>query len=240
VLTEFGVKIAPSTYYAALDRPESDREKCDKELIVEIERIHEGNYSVCGAKKIWKQLNREGIEVGRGRVARLMRRAGPAGALRGRRVWTTVSDKDGVRAADLVERQFAAGAPNRLRVAGFAYAATWSGAVCVAFCIDVFSRGIVGWKVGVSEETAFVLDTVETGLRIRRYRPPEDGVELVHHSDAGGQCTSFKFTRHLVDSGVDASIGTVGDAYDDAMAESAIGLCKTELIKPSGPWHDKK
>lgn len=240
MLTEFGVKIAPSTYYAALDRPESDREKRDKELIVEIKRIYEENYSVYGAKKVWKQLNREGIAVGRDRVARLMKRAGLAGVLRGKKVWTTMSDKDGVRAADLVKRQFTAGAPNRLWVADFTYVATWAGTVYVAFCIDVFSRRIVGSKVSMSKEAAFVLDTVEMGLRIRSYRTPEDGVKLVHHSDAGSQYTSFKFTQHLVDSGIDASIGTVGDAYDNALAESTIGLYKTELIKPLGPWHNKK
>jgi putative transposase len=237
VLTEFGVKIAPSTYYAARSRPISARETRDKDLMAEIHRVYENNYCVYGARKIWHQLHRDGIAVGRGRVERLMRRLGLAGAVRGRTVRTTISDEDGMRAPDLVKRQFTAGAPNRLWVADFTYVATWSGTVYVAFAIDVFSRKIVGWQASMSKETGLVLDAIDAGLRIRDYR--RDGEDkLIHHSDAGSQYTSFRFTQHLIDSSIDASIGTVGDAYDNALAESTIGLYKTELIKPQGPWHN--
>jgi putative transposase len=237
VLTEFGYKIAPSTYYAALTRPKSAREVRDEELVVEIQRVHKENYSVYGAKKVWWQLGREGVQVGRGRVERLMRRLGLRGAVRGKTVRTTVSDKDGVRAADLVKRQFAAGAPDRLWVADFTYVATWAGVVYVAFAIDVFSRRIVGWKASMSKETALVLDAINQGLHTRDYRAVDGVAKLIHHSDAGSQYTSFRFTQHLVEAGIDASIGTVGDALDNALAESTIGLYKTELIKPHGPWH---
>jgi putative transposase len=152
-------------------------------------------------------------------------------------VRTTVSDKDGIRAADLVKRQFTAGAPNRLWVADFTYVATWAGTVYVAFAIDVFSRKIVGWRARMSKETDLVLDAIDMGLAAQRYRPGPACDKLVHHSDAGSQYTSFRFTQHLIDAGIDASIGTVGDALDNALAESTIGLYKTELIKPNGPWH---
>lgn len=240
MLTEYGFKIAPSTFYAARDRPPSEREQRDEELMAEIRRIYSENYFVYGAKKMWKQLNREGIEVGRDRVARLMRKMGLKGVLRGKTVRTTVSDPAGVRAADLVKRQFTAGAPNRLWVADFTYVPTWAGVVYVAFCIDVFSRMIVGWTASTSKETGFILDTIEMGLRAPRYRKSGDGIKLIHHSDAGSQYTSFRFTQHLIDAGVEASIGTVGDALDNALAESTIGLYKTELIKPQGPWHSRR
>lgn len=240
MLTDFGVKIAPSTYYAARTRPPSARSIRDKELKIEIRRVYEDNYSVYGAKKIWWELRREGIEVGRDRVARLMAAMGIAGAVRGKTVRTTVSDQDGVRANDLVRRQFTAGAPNRLWVADFTYVSTWAGIVYVAFAIDVFSRLIVGWQASMSKETGLVLDAIDTGLRRRDYQWRDGQDKLVHHSDAGSQYTSFRFTQHLVDSGIDASIGTVGDALDNALAESTIGLYKTELIKPRGPWHNKK
>lgn len=239
MLTDFGIKIAPATYYAALSRPKSRREIEDEELMTEVRRVYDENYRVYGAKKIWRQLNREGIQVGRGRVARLMRRLGLVGVLRGKTVRTTIQDKDGVRAADLVKRQFTAGAPNRLWVADFTYVATWAGTVYVAFAIDAFSRKIVGWRASMSKETDLVLDAIDMGLRHRNYRPTNGDDKLIHHSDAGSQYTSFRFTQHLIDADIDASIGTVGDAYDNALAESTIGLYKTELIKPQGPWHNK-
>ncbi len=239
MLTDFGIKIAPSTYYAALTRPTSRREIEDEKLMTEIQRVYDENYRVYGAKKIWRQLHREGIEVGRGRVARLMRRLGLAGVVRGRTVRTTIQDPGGVRAADLVKRQFAAGAPNRLWVADFTHVATWAGTVYTAFAIDAFSRKIVGWTCRVSKETDLVLDAIDQGLRDRDYRPASGEGKLIHHSDAGSQYTSFRFTQHLIDAGIDASIGTVGDAYDNALAESTIGLYKTELIKPQGPWHNR-
>jgi putative transposase len=238
VLTEAGLQIAPSTYYAALTRPPSQREIRDEELKKMITKIHEENYSVYGAKKVWKHLLRDGVQVGRGRVERLMRVLGLVGAVRGKTVRTTVSDPAGERADDLVKRQFTAGAPNRLWVADFTYVATWAGTVYVAFAIDVFSRKIVGWTASMSKETDLVLDAIDMGLRDRSYRPGPDGDKLVHHSDAGSQYTSFRFTQHLIDAGIDGSIGTVGDALDNALAESTIGLYKTELIKPRGPWHN--
>jgi putative transposase len=238
VLTDFGVQIAPSTYYAARDRPPSPRAVRDEELKKEIVRVFQENYSVYGAKKIWWALNREGIRVGRGRVERLMRALGLTGAVRGKPIRTTVSDPDAERATDLVRRQFAAAAPNRLWVADFTQVSTWAGTVYVAFAIDVFSRRIVGWSASMSKETDLVLDAIDMGLRLRRYRKPVDADRLVHHSDAGSQYTSFRFTQHLIDAGIDASIGTVGDALDNALAESTIGLYKTELIKPQGPWHN--
>jgi putative transposase len=236
VLTEFGIKIAPSTYYAARARPKSRREVRDEELMKEITRVYDENYQVYGADKIWTQLNREGVAVGRCRIERLMRRLGIAGAVRGRTVRTTIADQDGVRAADLVKRQFTAGAPNRLWVADFTYVATWAGTVYVAFAVDAFSRKIVGCACSTTKETDLVLDVLDQGLRHRDYRPGDE--KLVHHSDAGSQYTSFRFTQHLIDSGIDASIGTVGDAYDNALAETTIGLYKTELIKRRGPWHN--
>jgi putative transposase len=239
VLSEFGIKIAPSTYYAARTRPKSARVVRDEELMVQIERVYADNYSVYGAEKVWWELNREGIRVGRCRVERLMRRLGLSGVVRGKPVRTTVGDPTAERPADLVGRQFTAGTPNRLWVADFTHVATWTGTVYVAFCIDVFSRKIVGWTASVSKETHLVLDTIEQGLRDRNYHWIEGNNKLVHHSDAGSQYTSFRFTQHLIDSGIDASIGTVGDALDNALAESTIGLYKTELIKPRGPWHTR-
>jgi putative transposase len=239
VLTEFGIKIAPSTYYAAVTRPASRRARRDEELMEEIRRVYDENYRVYGARKIWRQLRREGVMVGRGRVERLMRRLGLVGVVRGKTVRTTIQDKDDVRAPDLVQRQFTAGAPNRLWVADFTYVATRAGTVYVAFVIDVFSRAIVGWRASMSKETDLVLDAIDRGLRHRDYRPVEGEEKLIHHSDAGRQYTSFRFTGHLIDSGIDASIGTVGDALDNALAESTIGLYKTELIKPRGPWHNQ-
>ena len=238
MLTELGLKIAPSTYYAALTRPPSQRAVRDEELMKLIDKIYSDNYSVYGARKVWWQLGRDGVDVGRCRVERLMRHMGLAGVVRGKTVRTTVSDKDGVRAADLVKRQFTAGAPNRLWVADFTYVATWAGTVYVAFSIDVFSRKIVGWRASMSKETDLVLNAIDMGLRQRHYHPGPGVDKLVHHSDAGSQYTSFRFTQHLLDSGIDASIGTVGDALDNALAESTIGLYKTELIKPRGPWHN--
>ena len=239
MLTDFGVKIAPSTFYAALTRPKSRREIEDEKLMTEVRRVYDENYRVYGAKKIWRQLRRDGVQTGRGRVERLMRRLGLAGAVRGKTVRTTIQDKDGMRAPDLVKRQFTAGAPNRLWVADFTHVATWTGTVYVAFAIDVFSRKIVGWRASTSKETDLILDAIDMGLRDRDYRREKSDDKLIHHSDAGSQYTSFRFTQHLIYSDIDASIGTVGDAYDNALAESTIGLYKTELIKPQGPWHNK-
>ena len=196
MLTEFGVTIAPSTYYAARTRPRSARAVRDEELMKEISRVYDGNYRVYGAQKIWWQLHREGVRVGRCRVERLMRRLGLVGALRGKSVRTTIGDKDGVRAADLVNRRFVAGAPNRLWVADFTYVATWAGTVYVAFAVDVFSRKIVGWRASMSKETDLVLDAIDLGLAHRDYRKDSDEERLVHHSDAGSQGGFNRWTQH--------------------------------------------
>ena len=185
MLTEFGLKIAPSTYYAALTRRPSRRAVRDEELKTMIVKIYEENYSVYGAKKVWRQLRRNGVQVGRCRVERLMRDLQLVGALRGKIVRTTVSDPAAERAADLVKRQFTAGAPNRLWVADFTYVATWAGTVYTAFAIDAFSRKIVGWKTSMSKETDLVLDAIDMALRARHYQPGPRVDKLVHHSDAG-------------------------------------------------------
>jgi putative transposase len=224
VLTEFGLKIAPSTYYAALTRPPSARAVRDEELMEMIDRIYRENYSVYGARKVWWQLRRDGVGVGRGRVERLMRRLGLAGVVRGKTVRTTVSDKDGLRAADLVKRQFAAGAPNRLWVADFTYVNAWAGTVYVAFAIDVFSRKIVGWRARMSKEADLVLDAIDMGLRRQHYRPGPGVDKLVHHSDAGSQPGLNRSSQHLereVRYGTRARLGSKNDGQAaDAVAGS--------------------
>ena len=236
VLRQHGVSIAPSTYYAAKARPRSARAVRDEALLVEIRRVHAANYGVYGARKVWHQLHRQGHRVARCTVERLMRGAGLAGAVRGRKVRTTTPHPGGQRATDRVRRDFTAQRPNRTWVADFTYVATWSGIVYVAFVVDVYSRAIVGWNAATSKHTPLVLGATDMALwrRDRAGQTIEPG--LVHHSDAGSQYTSFRFTTHLITAGIDASIGTVGDALDNALMESTIGLYKTELIKPRGPW----
>lgn len=236
VLTAHGAPIAPSTYYAAKSRPPSARAVRDGQLRAEITRVWKENYEVYGADKIWLELNRQGIATARCTVERLMRDLGIQGARRGRTVRTTVPGKDGQRAPDLLGRDFTAPAPNRRWVADFTYVAAWSGTVYVAFVVDVYSRAIVGWSAATHKRAKLVLDALQMALwrRDRDGRPAGPG--LVHHSDAGSQYTSFAFTAHLMEAGIDASIGTVGDALDNALMESTIGLYKTELIKKAGPW----
>jgi putative transposase len=236
VLSEHGTKIAPSTYYAARSRPASARAIRDEWLKTEITRVFEDNYRVYGARKIWRQLRREGHIVARCTVERLMRELGLAGARRGKKVRTTVQDEGHGRAADLLKRDFTAAAPNRRWVADFTHVATWAGVVYVAFVVDIFSRAIVGWAAATSKRTRLVLDALDMALWRRDRAGHPVGPGLVHHSDAGSQYTSFRFTTHLIEAGIDASIGTVGDALDNALMESAIGLYKTELVKPRGPW----
>ncbi|KWX05907.1 hypothetical protein TH66_00625 [Carbonactinospora thermoautotrophica] len=237
VLTDAGCKIAPSTYHAALKRGSSPRAQRDTVLTEEIRRVHEANYGVYGARKVWRQLHREGISVARCTVERLMRAQGLTGAVRGKARRTTIPATDGHRAADLVNRDFTTAAPNRLWVADFTYVATWAGTVYVAFAVDAFSRLIVGWKAATSMRTSLVLDTLEMALWIRGRAGISNLSGLVHHSDAGSQYTSVAFTDRLLAAGIDPSIGSVGDAYDNALAESVIGLFKTELIRRRGPWH---
>lgn len=200
-----------------------------------IRRVHEANYGVYGARKVWRQLNREGIEVARCTVERLMAAEGLAGAVRGATRRTTRPDPAAPRPEDLVERQFTAQRPNQLWVVDFTYVATWSGFVYVAFCVDVFARVITGWRVSRSMTTDLVLDALEMGIW-QRQRQGHDVQGLVHHSDAGSQYTSIRYTERLAEAGAKPSIGSVGDSYDNAMAESIIGLFKTEVIRRRGPW----
>jgi putative transposase len=236
VLSQHGCAIAPSTYYDAARRAPSARAARDERLKAAIQRVHAGNYGVYGARKVWLRLNREGIPVARCTVERLMQELGLAGARRGKRVRTTVPAAAAARPADLVRRRFSPAAPDRLWVADFTYVPTWTGMVYVAFVIDAYSRRILGWRAARSMKTALVLDALEQALWARQRDRPGDLAGLVHHTDAGSQYTSIAFTERLAAAGVSASVGTVGDAYDNALAESVIGLFKTELIRPRGPW----
>jgi putative transposase len=232
------LQFATSTYYAVKARQAdpSARARRDAELLVEIRRIHEHSDGTYGAEKVWRQLRREDMPAARCTVERLMRKDALEGVRRARKRRTTIPDDRGQRPRDLVDRDFTAEAPNRLWVSDFTYVMTWSGAVYVAFVIDAFSRRIVGWKADASMRTELVLDTLEMALwsRERDGIPRADG--MISHSDAGSQYTSFAFTTRLVDSGVDPSVGSVGDAYDNALAETTIGLYKAEKINRRGPW----
>ncbi|AXE82039.1 IS3 family transposase [Streptomyces atratus] len=238
-LTGHDCKIAPSTYYAHKKRLEtpSDRSVRDEELKERIQEVYSSNYRVYRARKIWRELNRQEHAVARCTVERLMRELGITGAVRGRKVITTITDQAAERAPDLLDRDFVASAPNRCWVADFTHVKTLSGVVYVAFVVDTFSRRIVGWSAATVKETVFVLDALEMAVwqRDRDQHPVRPG-ELIHHSDAGSQYTSFRLAEHLDAAGIAASIGSVGDAYDNALMESTIGLYKTELIKPRRPW----
>ena len=236
VLTEHGVPIAPSTYYDAIRRPPSARAVRDERLKAHITRLHADNYSVYGARKVWLALNRAGTPVARCTVERLMGELGLHGARRGKPVRTTRADAGAARAADLVRRQFSPPGPDRLWVADFTYVPAWTGMVYVAFVIDAYSRRILGWRAATSMRTALVLDALEHALWTRQREHRGSLAGLIHHNDAGTQYTSIAFTERLAAAGIDASVGTVGDAYDNALAESVIGLYKSELIKPGGPW----
>jgi putative transposase len=240
VLSEHGIKIAPSTYYDNVSRKPSKRALRDAEIVgaIKAERSRQKLFARFGARKMWLHLRSKGLDVARCTIERLYAEQGWAGALRAKKVRTTIPDENAQRPADLVDRQFVASRPNQLWVADFTYVATWSGMVYVAFIFDVFSRRIVGWRTATRMTTDLVLDTLEHAIWTRR----EDGVDdlsgLVHHTDAGSQYVSFAFTERLIEAGVDASVGSVGDAYDNALAESQIGLYKAELIRPEGPWRD--
>lgn len=229
------LEIAPSTYYAAKSRPPSARAVSDAALKPELERIYDKNYKVYGQRKVWKQARREGFDVGRDRVARLMRALGLAGVRRGKVRRTTIADPSAARAPDLVDRQFVAQRPNQLWVCDFTFVATWAHTVYVAFVIDVYSRMIVGWRATTSMRTELVLDTLEMAIW-RRDHDTFDG--LVCHSDAGSQYTSIRYTERLDEIRAAPSIGSVGDSYDNALAESVIGLFKTELVRRHGPWRN--
>jgi putative transposase len=228
--------IAPSAYYEHKARQkdpsrEPARLQRDRVLSVEIRRVREENFEVYGARKVWLQLNREDIAVARCTVERLMRTMGLRGVVRGRTCRTTISDGSVERPEDLVQRQFTATRPNQLWVADFTYVATWTGFIYVAFVIDVFSRGIVGWRVASTMRTDLVLDALEQALWARR---DTDG--LVHHSDCGSQYLSIRYSERLAEAGVEPSVGRRGDSYDNALAETIIGLYKTEVIHRRGPW----
>jgi putative transposase len=227
------LEVAPSTYYAATSRPTSARRLRDEELKVEIARVHEENFGVYGIEKIWRQLNREGIRVGRDRAARLMRELNLEGAVRGKRKRTTVAGELDERPADLVDRDFRAPAPNRLWVADLTYVSTWSGFVYVAFIIDAFSRSIVGWRVSGSLHAELALDALEMALWARGGQEMEG---LVHHSDRGVQYLAVRYTERLAEAGAVRSVGSRGDSYDNALAETIVGLYKTELVRQRGPW----
>ena len=234
-LVELGAAIAPSTYYAARAAGPTAARLRDEALSKEIVRVHAENYGVYGARKVWAQLNREAIPVARCTVERLMRAQGLVGARRGRRIRTTIAGPQ-ARAADLVRRRFNPPAPDQLWVADFTYVPTWSGMVYVAFVIDAYSRRILGWRAATSMRAELVLDALEQAVWARSRQGREDLSGLIAHSDAGSQYTSIAYTERLATAGVAPSVGSVGDAYDNALAESTIGLFKTELIKPKGPW----
>jgi putative transposase len=232
------LQVAPSTYYAVKQRERAPAARTlrDREALGEIERVYATSRGLYGARKVWWQLEAEGAGIARCTIERLMRRAGLVGVTRGKRRRTTIPDEHAGRPLDLVERDFTASSPNQLWVADFTYVATWSGVVYVAFVIDAFSRRIVGWKADTTMKTSLVLDTLEMALWTRDRAGMPISAGLIHHHDAGSQYTSFAFTQRLVDAGVDASVGSVGDAYDNALAESTIGLYKAEKIYREGPW----
>jgi putative transposase len=230
--------IAPSTYHAHAARRAdpgklSPSAKRDEVLKAQILRVFEENFRVYGVRKLWRQLSREGIAVARCTVARLMKAMGLQGAVRGKPVRTTVSDKAVPCPLDRVNRQFRAPQPNVLWVSDFTYVATWTGFVYVAFVIDAFARRIVGWRVSRTAHASFVLDALEQALHERR---PLQGAGLVHHSDRGVQYVSMKYTQRLAEAGVEPSVGSVGDSYDNALAETINGLFKAEVIHRRGPW----
>ena len=230
--------IAPSTYHAQTARradpaKQPPRAKRDLALMADIQRVFDANFGVYGVRKVWRQLGREGKDVARCTVGRLMRRIGLQGVVRGREVRTTISNSAVPCPLDRVNRQFHAPRPNALWLSDFTYVATWQGFVYVAFIIDAYARRIVGWRVSRTAHAAFVLDALEQALADRR---PVQGSGLVHHSDHGVQYVSIRYTERLAEAGIEPSVGSVGDSYDNALAESINGLYKTEVIRRRGPW----
>lgn len=228
--------IAPSWYYEHQARQADpsrlpDRARRDATLSGAIRRVYDENFQVYGARKVWRQLHREHLAVARCTVERLMHSLGLQGVIRGKGCRTTIADEAADRPADRVKRQFTATRPNQLWVADFTYVATWAGFVYVAFIVDVFARRLVGWRVARSMHTDLVLDALEQALCAR-----SDTQGLVHHSDRGSQYLSIRYSERLAEAGVAPSVGSVGDAYDNALAETIIGLFKTEVIRRRGPW----
>ena len=212
-----------------------DRVRRDADLKVEIRRVFEENFRVYGVRKVWRQLRREGFSAARCTVARLMRDMGLRGAIRGKPLRTTISDKAAPCPLDHVNRQFHASAPDRLWLADFTYVATWAGFVYVAFVIDAYARRIVGWRASRTAHANFVLDALEQALHDRR---PASRGGLIHHSDRGAQYVSIKYTERLAEAGIEPSVGSVGDFYDNALAETINGLYKAEVIHRRGPWRN--
>jgi putative transposase len=245
---EYGVEsicaqlpIAPSTYYEhkgrAIDPTRAPpRVRRDRELQPEIQRVWDQNFQVYGARKVWRQLNREDVVVPRCTVERLMRLLGLRGAVRGRAFkLTTTADAQLPRPADLVKRNFVVSRPNALWVSDLTYVATWRGFVYVAFVIDAFARHIVGWRASTSLRSDLALDALEQALYDR---VPTSQQGLIHHSDRGVQYLSIRYTERLAEAGIEPSVGSVGDSYDNALAETIIGLYKTEVIWKRGPWRN--
>lgn len=242
---EYGVEpicrvlpIAPSSYRARVaqrSNPEllSDRAREDQRLKPEVMRVFAENFGVYGVRKVWRQMNREGFAVARCTIARLMRDLGLQGVIRGKPVRTTVSNKAAPCPLDHVNRQFHAPAPNMLWVSDFTYVATWAGFVYVAFVIDVYARYIVGWRVSRTAHAGFVLDALEQAIHERR---PVHRGGLIHHSDRGSQYVSIRYSERLAEAGIEPSVGSVGDSYDNALAETINGLYKAEVIHRRGPW----
>jgi putative transposase len=232
--------IAPSTYHEHDVRRRDPgrlpaRQRRDANLCEEIKRVFNENFQLYGVRKVWRQLKREGFDVARSTVARLMRKMGLKGAVRGKPVKTTVSNKATPCPLDRVNRRFQAEEPNCLWVADFTYVRTWAGFVYVAFVIDTFARRIVGWKMSRSMQADFVLDALEQAIHERR---PIHGNGLIHHSDRGKQYLSIRYAERLAEAGIEPSVGSVGDSYDNALAESVIGLFKTEVIHRRGSWRN--
>ncbi len=230
--------IAPSTYHAHVAKRRdpaklSARARQDVRLKIEVRRVFDENFRVYGVRKVWRQLKREGFDVARCTVSRLMRDMGLHGLIRGKPVKTTVSDNAAPCPMDRVNRQFKAPRPNVLWLSDFTYVATWTGFVYVAFVIDAYARRIVGWRASRTAHASFVLDALEQALHDRR---PVHRGGLVHHSDRGSQYVSIKYTERLAEAGIEPSVGSVGDSYDTALAETINGLYKAEGIHRRGPW----
>ncbi|WP_367347713.1 IS3 family transposase [Sphingobium yanoikuyae] len=242
---EYGVEpicrvlpIAPSTYHERVAQRRdlgrlSDRARRDQDLKPEVMRVFAENFGVYGVRKVWRQMNREGFAVARCTIERLMRDLGLQGVIRGKPVRTTISNKAAPCPLDYVNRQFHAPAPNMLWVSDFTYVATWAGFVYVAFVIDVYARYIVGWRVSRTAHASFVLDALEQAIHERR---PAHRGGLIHHSDRGSQYVSIRYSERLAEAGIEPSVGSVGDSYDNALAETINGLYKAEVIHRRGPW----
>lgn len=230
--------IAPSTYFERVAQRHdpsrrSPRARRDEDLAAKIARVHADNFNVYGARKVWRQLLREKVSVARCTVERLMHELGLKGVVRGKQVRTTISDKAAPCPLDRVNRNFRAPAPNRLWVSDFTYVSTWAGFVYVAFVIDTYARRIVGWRASRTAHASFVLDALEQAVHDRR---PVHRGGLVHHSDRGSQYLSITYTERLAEAGIEPSVGSVGDSYDNALAETINGLYKAEVIHRRGPW----